>query len=302
MDNTLIENSRVLIVDDNFETLSFLGLICSEISLKVFSASTGKQAIAISKAKMPDLILLDVTMPDMNGFDVCKEIKENQDTKHIPILFITGKTDANDIKSGFNAGGVDYIIKPFNKEELVLRITNHLKIVRMQEQLLKDKEIMHLQELELLQKQKERFEHEVSQLQKEMQWIIVQMQKTNSIFFETIEKINNIIKSDKQNIIELLSPVIHNTISTIENNNWAEIETRFLKVHHQFYEKLLHQFPDLTKNELKLCAFLRLNLSTKEISAINLQSEEAIKKARYRLRQKLEVPSDQSLVCLVLGI
>ncbi len=302
MNKTLIANSRILVVDDNFETLSFIGKIFTELHLKIFSASNGKQAIAIAQAKAPDLILLDVTMPDMGGFDVCRQLKAAASTTNIPIIFITGKTDSEDIEAGFNAGGVDYITKPFNKEELILRVFTHLELVKMQEKILNDNEIMHFQEMELLQKEKEKFEYKLSYAQKEIENTMLQIKKMSSVFYEMTEQIKQLLNLDGVKIKEQISPILHNAAMQLESNNWNEIEARFLKVHDNFFEKMLKHYPDLTKNELKLCAYLRLNLSTKEISALTLQSEESIKKARYRLRQKLNSDTDNSLCNLILQV
>jgi DNA-binding response OmpR family regulator/DNA-binding CsgD family transcriptional regulator len=300
MFSQLISNSRILIVDDNYETLCYLGALLTEHQLKVFSASSGKQAIAIAAAKIPDLILLDVSMPDMSGTDVCKQLKSDAKTKEIPVIFITGKTEIVDIVNGFQAGAIDYITKPFSQEELLARVSAHLKIVKLQEELVKERELLHLKEMELLQKEKNVVEADLERAKKEVVTISLKISKANSQIIEMTDKITSEIKSPHSGTIDRIAEIIHNFNASCENENWSEIETCFVKVHADFFEKLLKYYPDLTKNELKLCAFLRLNLSTKEIAAITLQSEEAIKKSRYRLRQKLNASSDASLCGLIL--
>jgi len=298
----LIINSRILIVDDNYDTLSYLAALLTENQFKIFSASSGKQAIAIASAKNPDLVLLDVSMPDMSGFEVCKQIKSDPKTKDIPVIFITGKTATEDIVNGFQDGAVDYITKPYSKDELLARVSAHLKIVKLQEQLLKDWELLHLKEMEFLQREKKLIEAELEQARKEVISFSLKISKASSQIIDTTEKIISEIKTAEPDAVDRIASIIHNFINSREKENWQEIETRFLKVHHDFFGKLLKSYPKLSKNELKLCAFLRLNISTKEIAAITLQSEDAIKKARYRLRQKLNALSDENLCGLILQI
>ncbi|MFH0867194.1 MAG: response regulator [Bacteroidota bacterium] len=302
MFNYLITNSRILIVDDDYNTLSYLGALLTEHQFKVFSASSGKQAIAITLAKNPDLILLDVSMPDMSGLEVCGKLKSDLKTKDIPVIFLTGKTGTEDIVNGFQSGAVDYISKPYCKDELLARVSAHLKIVKMQEELVKEKERIHLKEMEFLQNEKKQIEDKLELAQKELVCISLEISKTNSMIIEMTDKISVEIKEFKPDTDDRIAAIIHSFTAIREKENWNEIETRFIKLHSDFFEKLLKSFPELTKNELKLCAFLRLNLSTKEIAAITLQSEDAIKKARYRLRQKLNAPSDANLCSLIIAI
>jgi DNA-binding response OmpR family regulator/DNA-binding CsgD family transcriptional regulator len=302
MFSNLITNSRILIVDDNFDTLSFLGNLLTENNFKIFSASSGKQAIAIALAKNPDLILLDVSMPEISGIEVCEKLKADYKTKDIPVIFLTGKIDQDDIVKGFEAGGVDYITKPYSKNELLARVSAHLLIVKMQEQMLKDQELIHLKEMELLQKEKNLLAETLEETRKEVAFISLKIGKANNQILEMTDKISSELEILKPDTVDRISSIIHNYMMLRDKNNWEAIEPFILKMNNDFFEKLLKQFPYLTKNEIKLCAFLRLNLSTKEIAEFTLQTEDAIKKARYRLRQKLNVPSDSNLFSLILQI
>ena len=298
----LIENSKILIVDDEEITRTYLGALLKSKRFNIFLASNGKQAIDICIDKIPDLILLDVTLPDISGIEVCTQLKSDSKTKDIPVIFITGKTETGDIVRGFEVGAVDYITKPFNMEELLARVFSHLQIIKMQEQLLKNQELIHLKEMELLQNEKKHIVTELEQAKKEAISISMRISKAGSLIIDMTKKISAEIKNPRHDTVARIAAIIHNFNILREKENWDEIETRFLKVHHDFFGKLLKSFPDLTKNELKLCAFLRLNLSTKEIAAITLQSEEAIKKSRYRLRQKLNAPSEANLSGLILQL
>ena len=95
MENVLI-NAKILIVDDSYETLSLLGNILTKQSLVVYPASNGDQALGIAMSKKPDLILLDISMQGKDGYEICKEIKENEELANIPVVFLTGKTEPED--------------------------------------------------------------------------------------------------------------------------------------------------------------------------------------------------------------
>ncbi len=112
----------VLIVDDVSQNIRVLGNILKKEGYRVSIASSGLQAIELAQATLPDLILLDVMMPGMNGFEACRQLKKTEKAKHIPIIFLTAKSDTRDILEGFKAGGVDFVSKPFHTQELLVRV------------------------------------------------------------------------------------------------------------------------------------------------------------------------------------
>lgn len=121
--------TTILIVDDNKKNLQVLGSVLHENQYRVAMAKDGPSALRLVKKKNPDLIILDIMMPDMDGFEVCERLKEDPETKGIPIIFLTAKTELEDIVQGFTLGGVDYITKPFKREELLVRVQNHVELV-----------------------------------------------------------------------------------------------------------------------------------------------------------------------------
>lgn len=122
----------VLIVDDEPNNLKVLARIVMEAGWQVRVEVEGKAAIAQCEANAPDLILLDVMLPDLNGFDVCQHLKQNPKTQHIPIIFMTALNSTTDRARGFQVGAVDYITKPFHIEDVLARLTVHLKIRQME--------------------------------------------------------------------------------------------------------------------------------------------------------------------------
>ncbi len=126
---------KILIVDDVTKNIQLVANILQEAGYEIFFALNGQMALELVKNQSLDLILLDIMMPEMDGFEVCKRIKSLQNAKDIPIIFLTAKTDIEDIKKGFEVGGVDYITKPFNREELLARVKTHLSLMQQQKEL-----------------------------------------------------------------------------------------------------------------------------------------------------------------------
>ncbi|MBE9041927.1 EAL domain-containing protein [Oscillatoriales cyanobacterium LEGE 11467] len=125
----------ILIVDDTPDNLRLLSNILSESGYKVRSALNGTLALRAVNAAPPDLILLDITMPQMNGYDICKSLKSDEHTEGIPIIFLSALDRSFDKVKAFQVGGVDYITKPFQVEEVLVRVENQLTLKKLQTQL-----------------------------------------------------------------------------------------------------------------------------------------------------------------------
>lgn len=123
------EKAVVLVVDDQTTVLKVMGRMLSE-NYVVHVATTGERAVEIAEEKVPDLILLDMVMPQMSGIDVCLRLKQNPVTQHIPVIFVTGMDDHHNEARGFKAGAVDYITKPPSPEIVHARVAVHLALNR----------------------------------------------------------------------------------------------------------------------------------------------------------------------------
>ncbi|PLX70601.1 MAG: diguanylate cyclase response regulator [Denitrovibrio sp.] len=130
------DKTLVLIVDDNKQNLKVLGNVLKEnTDYNLAFAISGEEAFAYINKSLPDMVLLDVMMPGMDGFTVCSELSKNEQTSDIPIIFITAKSETEDIIKGFEAGGVDYVTKPFNDAELLVRINTHVEMKKSRDML-----------------------------------------------------------------------------------------------------------------------------------------------------------------------
>ncbi len=124
------QQSYILIVDDVPLNLQMLGGLLQSKGYEVAPASSGMMALEMAQTQTPDLILLDIQMPEMDGFKVCKLLKENPITTDIPVIFLTAFVETEDIVRGFELGAIDYISKPFNSSELIARVNTHLSLKR----------------------------------------------------------------------------------------------------------------------------------------------------------------------------
>lgn len=120
---------KILIVDDVMSNVLLLKVLLTNEKFAIATASNGRQALEQVEKENPDLVLLDVMMPDMSGFEVAQHLKSNPQTAEIPIIFLTALNSTADIVKGFQVGANDFISKPFNKEELIIRVTHQISLV-----------------------------------------------------------------------------------------------------------------------------------------------------------------------------
>jgi DNA-binding response OmpR family regulator len=127
--------ATILIVDDTPANLNVLSTILSQEGYKVRPANGGEVALVVAQHASPDLILLDIQMPGMNGFEVCKRLQQQEQTRDIPVIFISALDEVLDKVEAFEVGGADYITKPFQILEVLARIEHQLKLRRQHKQL-----------------------------------------------------------------------------------------------------------------------------------------------------------------------
>ena len=268
------ESANILIVDDIPSNIRLMVSILDEQGYSVSYAQSGEHAINLCKKVHFDLILLDVMMPVMDGFEVCEVLKTMDDTREVPVIFLTAMTDQASILKGFEIGGVDYVTKPFSEKELLVRIRTHLDLKQTRDAL--------AAELDFKKK----------------------IMTENALFITRRTELGNSIIDD----LRMINRETHNeygdkiltAVSKLKNmikgQEWKEFELRFEEEHSKFRETLTRIHTDLTPNEIKLCTFLRLDMSSKEISEITQQSVRALETARSRMRKKLGMKRSDNLV------
>lgn len=152
-----IYKADILVIDDTPENLQLLSTILTERGYKVRSVTKGMTGLRGAQAAPPDLVLLDVNMPQMSGYEVCQQLKASDRTREIPVIFISALGDVLDKVKAFQVGGVDYITKPFQVEEVLARIETHLTIRQLQMQL-QEQNVQLQQEIRERQQAEEKFE------------------------------------------------------------------------------------------------------------------------------------------------
>lgn len=167
---------NILVVDDVMENIQIVMNILKEEDYTLSFATDGREALELVKNNNFDLILLDIMMPKLNGFEVCKQLKSDESSKDIPVIFLTAKSDIDSIEKGFKLGGVDYIIKPFHAEEMINRVKNHLELYQAKK-LLKKQNTTLIIKSEL---QKERLTKEIEDNQREIIYILMEMMELTS--------------------------------------------------------------------------------------------------------------------------
>lgn len=166
-DQAEASKANILIVDDTPENLRLLVGILAEQGYIVRPATSGSRALATIRAELPDLILLDIKMPGMSGYEVCEHLKADERTRNIPVIFISALNETRDKVKGFSLGGVDYITKPFQPEEVLARIYTHVTLRTLQKR---------------LENQNAQLQHEViqrKQAEKGLQVLNQQLKETN---------------------------------------------------------------------------------------------------------------------------
>ncbi len=145
-DNSDKGEPSVLVVDDNQQNLELLLAYLEDVDCKTLSANDGAQALEVVKTSSPDLILLDVMMPKMSGFEVCRRIKNDPKTTDIPVIMVTALNELGDIERAINSGTDDFLSKPINKWELVTRVKTMLKLKHVTDKL--ERTLAYLTEIE----------------------------------------------------------------------------------------------------------------------------------------------------------
>jgi two-component system sensor histidine kinase/response regulator len=135
-----MKDGKILIVDDTPANLQLLGMTLRGEGYQVVATSKSSQVMESAKKSNPDLILLDVMMPGLNGFEVCEQLKEDPTLVEIPVIFLTAKSEQENINYGLEVGGVDYITKPFNKQELLARVDTHISLKLSKDEIARQRE------------------------------------------------------------------------------------------------------------------------------------------------------------------
>ena len=258
MENITDKQPLILLVDDIVENLKVLGNIFKNEGFQIAIASNGEAAISIARSKLPDLILLDVQMPGMDGFEVCKTLKSDVLTKDIPILFLTAKTESEDIIKGFELGAVDYITKPFNNNELLARVRTHTEL-----QLTKRKLENSNKELKNLVATKDKF---FSIIAHDLRSPFIALLGFSEIIKDDFKDLSEASLLEYINIIYVTA---NDTYKLLDNLlQWSRIQLGKMDFAPEAF--------NLKKSVDQICHLLNLQSSQKDITLINSMPEDTV--------------------------
>ncbi len=265
----------ILIVDDIPKNIELAANILQAKNYNITFATSGAAALEKVKSIDFDLILLDVMMPEMDGFEVCKHLKDDPKTKEIPVIFLTAKSETENVVKGFELGAVDYVTKPFSTEELLARVKTHIDIRRkFEEKAQLEKQLLDGVSGE--HSSREQLEKELADRKKELSDV--------TLFYE--------LRSQLDKLIQDKSPVARMEIRHIKEM----ISNLFIdKSNQDFHKSLKHNFPKLTFDDLRLCSYLKQRFLNVEIAEFLETSPEAVYTRKSRLRQKLNLDQDQDI-------
>lgn len=249
-DYSILKNAKIMIVDDVPDNVKLLGQHLKEHGVKISVCLNGQQAISSAKSIKPDLILMDINMPYMDGLTATEAILKDEETKHIPIIFLTALAEEEQILKGFEIGGVDYVTKPFNAKILIQRIKTHVTL-----KLQKDKILNQNKKLELADIEKNKFLSIVSHdLRSPFTGILGLMKILNDDYDALSEE-------DRKDFINSINESLTNQYEFLENLlSWGKLQ--FGKTQVDKSEFQLNMLLDKIYNVLKL------NFETKKVDFV----------------------------------
>ena len=288
------EQATILIVDDRPNNLGVLLDCLTESGFEVLVAEDGESAIEQAKYASPDLILLDVLMPGIDGFETCRRLKSNGTTKDIPVIFMTALSDAEDKVKGFSVGGVDYITKPFQQQEVLARVTTHLSIRNLQNKLQKQNSRLQQEIVERI-----KVEKEIKQVNENLKRRTIQLEAVNKELEAFSYSVSHDLRAKVRRLMgfsQVLRNQYENKLDPAGKNYLQQVQAASGQMN-QLIDGLLH-LSYVTRSEM---SFERVNLSK-----IALQIEAALRQTNpqravdFVIEEGIVVQGDRRLLKIML--
>ncbi|MEL6561372.1 MAG: response regulator [Bacteroidota bacterium] len=282
--NNDLKDIKILVADDDYTNVDVVISFVSEFTDQVFYAPNGKVAYDLAKKKLPDLILMDWQMPEVNGIEAIKMIRSDEDTQDIPIIVATGvMTTVENLQEALDAGAVDFLRKPFSPIEFRARSAASLRLKRQHETI-----------KQLLEKEKMYIEQQLEHKERELTSMAVFDHQKNVLLKDLLQQVSK---------LDRITNYVHATdIKSIEkqivihldlDKSWNNFKHHFDETNPGFFEKLNKQFEALSLNDRKLCAYIKMGMGNFEITQMTGSSDDALRKAINRMKKKMNLgPKD----------
>ncbi len=260
------DHSVIMVVDDNPDSLKLLSDILSEQGFQVRQALNGQLALAAAKQQPPGLFILDIRMPEMDGFELCRQLKKEPTTCSVPVIFISGLNDSADKVKAFDIGGQDYITKPFEDTEVLARVKLHLEVSSMRKNLenMVRQRTINLEESNTALKVL--LEHRSSEREKFEENALSHIRSLVSPYLERLK--NSDLDSQQSSLLDI-------------------VEANLLDITSQFSGTLYSSSLGLTRREMEVAALIKTGKTNAEIAVLINISEHSVSFHRQNLRKKL---------------
>lgn len=279
-----MEKQLILVIDDSTDNLQLFGKLLESLNVDMSFASSAGKALDILDSITPDLIVLDIIMPDIDGFELCEIIRQKESTQDIPIIFLSAKDNIEDITKGFTLGARDYITKPFMKEELIARVSTQLDI-----------RIKELKLRELNKNLEKMVDNRTAELSAKKEQL-AEYNTTLKVLLENRDKDRKIIeKRIIDNVCDMVLPTINKLKKTSLDNRQMMLLNQSIESLQDIVSPLMSNLNDalglygFTSTELNIIKHIIKGMRTSEISeALNL-SESTVNFHRNNIRSKLNL-------------
>jgi DNA-binding response OmpR family regulator/DNA-binding CsgD family transcriptional regulator len=299
---------KILVIEDENELREGVAEILNYEGYDVFQAENGNEGMTIAVKNRPDLILCDIMMPGMDGYEFLKRFKIKNINRPVPFIFITALSERLNQRRGMELGADDYLTKPFTRDELLKAIESRIEKDTFYEQYLNEKidqienelknKIAFLtEELVEMEEYIEQISNEKNVLDKQLKEKEIELKEETLNAIEISIKIDNLAKiissrlrnpkissEQRKLLIELKSKINRRTVLS---NNWTVIQLKFQQVYPDFISNLATVIPGLTRYQMIFIAATFMGLNTGQMADLLNISEDSVRKNRYRLKRKL---------------
>jgi len=283
MDNALT-NIKILVADDDYNNVDVIISFVSDHTDQVFYAPNGRIAYALAKKQLPDLILMDWQMPEVNGIEAIRMLKADEETKDIPIIVATGvMTTVENLQEALDSGAVDFLRKPFSPIEFRARSAATLRLKQQHETI-----------KQLIEKEKVYIKDQLEHKERELSSMAVFDHQKNVLLKDLLQQVARLDRITQHVHATDIKAIEKQIVSHLDlDKSWNSFKHHFDEINPGFFAKLDKEFELLSLNDRKLCAYIKMGMGNFEITQMTGSSDDALRKAINRMKKKMELgPKD----------